>query len=406
MRDILGQGGERAARPWAWRLVVAAAVVLVAAVVLIEHLPGHPSRPARPGPARAAAGPAPGSAESVPADEPDGISGQTLPWDASVRLPVTGRRPVWFWPATGRTRPIGGLPDDASGYLFIRVPGGWAVQPDPAVAAARPGCGSCAGAPQPVYFLSEPAPAATPVGLADDVAPGAATGTVWLTSYPTGADLGTAAGTAREVSVTGGAPGPQVRLPAGYVVVQGTRRGLLLAPATQHPGTAAYRLWDPAAPGVSRTFDGVIAASPGEIAWAPPCSPACRVQVLDLATGRRTAITLPQGSSAANGAFSPDGAFLALEVSFYNGGDAGALALQLDVASMSSGRLTAVPGTWVSSDALAGFGWPAAGDTLIAELSFTTKVQLASWRPGAARLAVAATKPGQAAGSLIVGYPP
>jgi hypothetical protein len=127
------------------------------------------------------------------------------------------------------------------------------------------------------------------------------------------------------------------------------------------------------------------------------------VQVLDLATGRRTAVGLAGASSAANGAFSPDGDFLALELSFYNGGDGGALATQLDVASLASDRLTVVPGTWVSSDALAGFGWPAGGDSLIAELSFTTKVQVAAWRPGAARLAVAVIRPGQSSASLIVG---
>ena len=41
--------------------------------------------------------------------------------------------------------------------------------------------------------------------------------------------------------------------------------------------------------------------------------------------------------------------------------------------------------------------------TLIAELSFSTKVQLASWRPGHVRLAVAAIRPGQSSASLIVG---
>ena len=127
------------------------------------------------------------------------------------------------------------------------------------------------------------------------------------------------------------------------------------------------------------------------------------MQVLDLATGRQTTVALPGVSSAADAAFSPDGAFLALEVSFYNGGDGGQLATQLDVASAASGRLTVVPGTWMSSDALAGFGWPAASDTLIAELSFTTKVQVASWRPGAPRLAVAAIRPGRNSASLIVG---
>jgi hypothetical protein len=125
--------------------------------------------------------------------------------------------------------------------------------------------------------------------------------------------------------------------------------------------------------------------------------------VLDLGTGRQTTVALPGVSSAASAAFSPDGRLLAVEVSFYNGGDGGQLATQLDVASAASGRVRVVPGTWVSSDALAGFGWPAASDTLIAELSFTTRVQVASWQPGTARLAVAAIRPGQNSASLIVG---
>jgi hypothetical protein len=162
-------------------------------------------------------------------------------------------------------------------------------------------------------------------------------------------------------------------------------------------------LWDAAGSRPNRTFVGVIAASSSAVAWAPACDPVCRVQVLDLATGRSTIVTLPKVSSAANAAFSPDGDLLALEVTFYNGGDDGALAMQLDVASTASGRLTVVPGTFASSDALVGFGWLAGGDSLIAELSFTTKVQVTSWRPGAAQLAVAAVRPGQDSDSLVLG---
>ena len=44
--------------------------------------------------------------------------------------------------------------------------------------------------------------------------------------------------------------------------------------------------------------------------------------------------------------------------------------MQLDVASVASGRLTVVPGTFVSSDALAGFGWPDGSDSLVAEFNF------------------------------------
>jgi len=405
MRDILSQGGDRERSPWPRRVAAVAALLLVA-IVLAWRLAGHRHSPVQP--ARAATTPsalpraAPGSAELVPglASEPNGLTGPALPWESSLRLPVTGQQPAWFWPASGRVKPIGGLPRDGPGYQFVRLAGGWAVQ---ASSGAQLRCGSCAGQPAPVYFLGDRAQAVTRVGLADQVAPGPSAGTVWLTSYPPGADMSTAAGTAREVSVSGSPIGPPIRLPAGYLIAQATSQGLLLTPVLQRPGAPAYTLWDPAARQASRTFDGVIAASASEIAWVTPCAQLCQVQVLDLATGRHTTVELARASSAASGAFSPDGDFLALEVSFGNGGDGGALAMQLDVASLASHRLTVVPGTWVSSDALAGFGWPADRDSLIAELSFTTKVQVASWQPGAARLAVAAVPPGQNPASLIVG---
>jgi hypothetical protein len=399
MREILGQGGEGQPSPWRRRLAAVAALLLLTGVI-VAHLSRHASAPAKP--ARVAAPPR--SASILPGAggvaEPDGVGGHTLPWDTSVRLPVAGPRPVWLWPATGRTKPIGGLPPDSSGYQFTGVAGGWAVQASSG--PAQPGCSGCAGPPRPVYFLGEHVQSVTQVGLADAVAPGAA-GAVWLTSYPPDADASTAAGTAREVSVTGKPLGPQLTLPPGYLIDQATDRGLLLAPVTQRPGPPAYTLWDTAGAQPGRTFAGVIATSAGEIAWAPACDPLCRVQVLDLATGRRITVALPGASSAANAAFSPDGDFLALEVSFYNGGDDGALATQLDVASVASGRLTVVPGTWASSDALVSFGWPVSGDSLIAELSFTTKVQVTSWRPGATRLAVAGIRPGPDSASLIVG---
>ncbi len=243
----------------------------------------------------------------------------------------------------------------------------------------------------------------TRVGTADQVAPGATAGAVWLTSYPPGTDMSTAAGTAREVSVAGALRGPQLTLPPGYGIRQATDRGLLLAPVLGRPGATADMLWNPGAPRHSRTFAGVIAASASRIGWVSRCAPLCQVHVLDLATGQPTLVRLPGASSAANAAFSPDGSSLAVEVSFYNGSDGGELAVQLDVASTASGHLTVVPGTWASSDALAGFGWPAGTGTLVAELSFTNGLELTSWRPGAARSAAAVVRPGQASDTLVVG---
>jgi hypothetical protein len=307
--------------------------------------------------------------------------------------------------------PIGGLPRQPAGYQFVRVTGGWAVQAGPAVqtgptAQAGPAvpavCGSCAGPRRAVYFLADRAQAVTWVGLADAVAPGVA-GTLWLTSYPAAAEPRTAAGTAQQVSIAGRPAGPQVRLPAGYLIAQGTDRGLLLAPVAQDSGTMPDTLWDPAPPQSSRAFTGVIAASATEIAWAPPCVARCRVQVLNLATGRQVSVELPAASSVSNAAFSPDGSFLAVQLGFSDDTDDGAMAVRLELASTASGHLTAVPQTWVSSDALVGFGWAASSDSLLAELNFTTKVQLASWRPGASRLAIAVLRPGHNPAPLVIG---
>jgi hypothetical protein len=293
---------------------------------------------------------------------------------------------------------IGGLPADRSGYQFTRVVGGWAVQASPVPTA---GCGSCAGAPTQVWFLADGARSVTRIGTANLVAPAATAGAAWLTSYARGANMATVAGTAQEADAT--ALTQPVRLPPGYAIDQGTDRGLLLAPVSPQPGATVNKLWDPSAPQASQAFDQVLAASPSEIAWASRCTPQCSVQVLDLATGKHTAVALPAGRSVTSGAFSPDGSFLALQVSSGDTGDGGELSMQLEVASVSTGRLTAVPGTFASSDAFVGFGWPTSGDSLVTEFSFTTKMQLASWSPGASRPAVTAIQPGPDQASLILG---
>jgi len=398
MRDILGQGRDREPGPWPRRLAVIAALLLVAVLGAV-YLPGQLRGPGRPQQSPATS-PAP-SAASPGYLGPVQPPGPSVPWDGRETLLVSGGQPARLWPATGSTRTIGGLPRAGSGYTFTRVGGGWAIQVGLAVGT---GCGDCGTLPLPVYFLGDQARSVTRVGLANLVAPGAAPGELWLTSYRPGADIPRAAGAAQEISAAGTPLGPKLSLPAGQVIAQATDGGLLLAPATPTPGTMTDTLWNPASRRANRTFEGVVAANPHEIAWAPQCgktgASACRVQVLDLAAGRLSTIALPPGNSAASGAFSPDGQFLAIEASFDN---SGSLAAQLYAASVGDGRLTAMPGTQVSSDALTGFGWPTSGDSLVAELSFTTNVQVASWRPGATTPAVAGIRPGQDSSSLVLG---
>jgi hypothetical protein len=393
--DVLSQGGDREPSRWPRRLTVIAVVIAVIAGGAVYLSRPHPRTPAATPRSQISASP---TVSSVPPG-PSGILGQTLAWDPSLRLPDAAPQPVWFSPATGRSAPIGGLPARQAGYQFTRALGGWAVQARATVAA---GCGSCAGLPTPVWFLADGARSVTPVGTANLIAPSATAGVLWLTSYAPGASMATAAGTAREA----GAHGPllqPVTLPPGYVIDRGTVRGLLLTPAGQQPGVAVSQLWDPSSRRVTRTFDHVLAVSPGAIAAMPACSPRCSVAMLSLTTGKHTKVVLPAGNSVTGGSFSPDGKFLALEVSSGNTGDGGELGLTIEVATVASGRLAVVPGTFVSSDALIGFGWPAGRDRLVAQFSFTTKMQLASWQPGASSSAVTVLRPGPNQASLILG---
>jgi hypothetical protein len=338
----------------------------------------------------------------APGGRPDGITGPVAAWNPAQRLLIAGERPAWFWPASGRVRRIAGLPDSPAGYSVVRAIGGWVVQAAP---PSGPMCTSCTTPPPPVYFVPSRAGAAIPLGVATGVAPAAEPGAAWLTTSVvsiSGGAPGSMSGIAHEVRAGGAMTGPGLRLPPGYVIVTGTARGLLLAPALRSPGGSADELWNPVTGQVVRRFSRVIGASPAGIAWAPGCQVRCAIGVLDLASGRQRLIGLPAGSSPASAQFSPDGRLVALELSFGDGGDSGALAMRLEVATVATGRLTVVPGTWASSDALAGYGWPA-GDRLVAELGFVTKVQVASWRPGARRLAVAVVRPYQHPADLVVG---
>ena len=397
MPDILSQGGEQGRSPRPGRRWALAALALAAlAALIVTRLPHH--APAAHHTAQRAS-PLPVPSAPLP-DEPAGLTGPTAAWDASLRLPLAGSEPAWFYPASGRREPIGGLPASQIGYSFSRAVGGWAVQAaPPAGTDGQLGCPACASPPLPVWFLADGASRATPAGRANLVAPGARPGTLWLTSYPPGAAA--APGTAQLTAADGRALGPPVRLPGGYVIEAGTVRGLLLAPRAAEGSTDL--LWNPAARRVTRRLSGVIAVSAGRVAWQEPCPGGCRLHVLELASGWMTTIPLARGSTIPAAVFSPDGRFLALQVTSPAGGDSGAAPTRLEVAGPSALRLSPVPGTSVSSDALAGFGWPDGQDRLVAELSFTTKVQVAAWKPGAPLLSVAAVRPGPHLGAVVTG---
>jgi hypothetical protein len=389
--DILSQGRDRRPGPWRRRLVALAVLAGLLAAVVLTHLPRH--RTPRPHPA----------ASAVVAG-PDGITGPTLPWAPSLRLPVAAEHPALLSPAAGRLQLIGGLPLNRAGYQFTQVGGGWAIQATADNAQPRAVCDLCAGSPEPVYFLSERGRSAVLVAPANAVAPAATARAMWLTTYPRGASLQLAAGTAREVGAAGGLLHAAVRLPARYMIVRGTVRGLLVATVGPHPGAIAEGLLDPATGHLTAVGNPVVAASATELAVTAPCTTGpCRLMVVNLATGRSGTVVLRPGTSVADAAFSPDGSYLAVQVNAAPGGADGGSATQLEVVATATGQLTTVPDTSLSSDALIGFGWPPGGDRLVAELSFTTKVQLASWLPGAARLSVTVVRPGSGVDSIFTG---
>src|SRR5262249_6336282 len=109
--------------------------------------------------------------------------------------------------------------------------------------------------------------------------------------------------------------------------------------------------------------------------------------------GRTGEISLPGRSRASEGAFSPDGRLLALLVTAGVTADGRAAANQLMVATVASGRITAVPGTTVGSGKAVSFGWQPGSRRLIADVDVATQGQpewqIAVWRPGDARLSTA-----------------
>ncbi|HWN60214.1 MAG TPA: hypothetical protein VNO25_06040 [Streptosporangiaceae bacterium] len=403
MSDILNFGRDREPR-WRsrWWLVVAAAGIAVALTAaflwprpgLRQH--GAQSRPSAAGSSPAALGElgSPVAAPSPLPSEPARMTGQPLPRDASLSLLLGGQEPAWLSVATGRTEPIRGLPPVAS-YQLTAIAGGWAAQPFPAGDA---GCDTCAPGPLPVYYVADGARAASRIGAADYTAPAATPGALWLVSYRRGADMSTAAGDAQEISVTGAKLGPRIRLPAGYVIDRGTRAGLLLVQEQQQGSSPLrYELWDPGTRRVTRSFVNLIAASPAEIAWMPDCAGSCRVHVLDLSGGRVQEISLPGRSKSYQGAFSPDGQLLALLVTATVTADGRPAMTRLMVATVASGRISAVPGTTVGSGIGIGFGWQAGSRRLIADVGVGAteqpegqpEGQIAVWQPGDARLSTA-----------------
>ena len=231
------------------------------------------------------------------------------------------------------------------------------------------------------------------IGVADQVAPADNRHALWLVNYPPHTPLLTAVGVAQEFTTNGLSAGRPVLLPAGYQLVRGTKRGLLLAPVQPIADGRTVRLWNPVTGRFTAAFNAVVAASADAVAYiAPRCPSTCPVHVLNLVTGYKLALRVPSGHVVTDAQFSPDGRYLALEVSAGESSDSSTLEVQLEVASLASGHLTVLPHTWATGDPMTGLGWPGNDDRLVVKLNTGSEVQMAFWAPGHRSLAIAFVK--------------
>ena len=390
---VIREARRRQRRRWLAAGVAMVTVAAGAAAVIADSGAGGRPRPSgRP-------------AAVTPRPAPSVMSGLPMPAGSSVRLLLTGRRPAWFSLATRRAEPIKGLPWNRAGYGFTRVVGGWSAQPYP----AGPGClPTCAGPPLPNYFIADGSPRAARIGPGYGVRASEGRGAVWLVTFRRSADdIFTTPARAQLVTTAERPAGPRVRLPAGYLIQRAVGGDLLLAPVSEGPGTVRYKLWDPAARRVARTFSDVIAAAPQQVAWGPVCAH-CPVHVLDLLTGATATIPVLRGTWASNnGTFSPGGRFLAFLLTARMAPDGEAILWRIAVIDTRTRRLLAVPGSTLSLAAAQrlSFGWQASGHRLIAVLPTSGEtLQVASWRPGAARLWVATGRIPRGASAVLGEY--
>jgi hypothetical protein len=314
---------------------------------------------------------------------PTKMSGLPMPTAPRVRLLIaTATRAAWYSTATRQSEPIPGLPPTINShwpqpYGFGRLDGGWwAASPNTKATCNATGCPP---GQQEFYFIADGSPTATRIGAGypgDSPKPASHAGAVWLVTQPPATAENAGSARAQLITTAGRPLGPRYTLPAGYLVSRGVGSYLLLS-TTQN----RFSLWDPRTGRVVRRFDNVIAAGPEQIAWSQACR-TCRVQVLNLSTGKTVTTPIPGGQpSMLTTAISDDGTLLAVQLPRGN----------ISVVDTSSGVLTVIPGTALSNATWQNFGWLNGGHQLIVTAGPNTQpgpAQVASWQPGDARLRI------------------
>jgi hypothetical protein len=331
-------------------------------------------------------GPAPGTHHrSQPRQLAPKLSGLPMPAGTDFRLLITDSSgAAWYSTATRRTEHIGGVPPSQGGYRFGRLYGGWSAE---STFTSSPSCPTnlCAGRPEQNYFIADGSLTATRIGAAfwgDGVGPSSRPGAVWLVTYPRATTKLTRSSTAQLVSTTGRPLGPPYRLPADYLLGRGVGSYLLLE-NNEHQNLSV--LWDPRTGRVLRHFANVIAAGPEQIAWSPGCR-SCRVQILNVATGKTVTSPIPGSDPASlNATLTDDGRLLAVQLP----------SRELAVFDTGSKTLTPIPGTALSAAEWLHFNWHAGSHRLVVTAGPQNPLrplQLAYWQPGDARLKVATVR--------------
>lgn len=280
--------------------------------------------------------------------------GVPLPVRTGLRLPFGGPVPGWWDADSGRLTYIHPVPPpQANGYGFFALPrvGGFA-----ALRPSQEPCDGCPGPPEPVELVS-------PTGLArlgplgNEMVPGAAPDSVWITRYHLPAvpsrDPRQYAFT-EQVDLLGRVLTSPVRLPPGVHVVRGVRAGLLLSD-DQGKQEVAY-VWNPV---TGRTtilmpMQLEIAATAELVVWLDSCSPQqrCFVHVTNLGTGRQRDYAAPLANYN-EGSISPDGRYVALDVladpDHTPGNQGNYLSTAVVVMDLATGRTSPVPGSKIES---------------------------------------------------------
>lgn len=314
---------------------------------------------------------------------PAKMTGLPVPTAPAFGLLVpTLKRVVWYSTAARRTEAIGGLAPitqwaGAQSYGFGRLDGGWW-----AMAQQAPTTCTCGPGAQEFYFIADESLTATRIGAGyagDGADPANRAGAVWLVNQPPATAKNAGSARAQLVSTAGRPLGPRYTLPAGYLLRRGVGSYLLLFQATSNN---RFLLWDPRTGRVVRRFGNVIAAGPEQIAWSAGCR-GCRVQVLNVPTGKTLTTPIPGGQPAnLTTAISDDGTLLAVQPP--GGG--------LSVVDTATGVLTVIPGTALSNATWQNFSWLDGGHRLIVAAGVNNQpgsAQVASWQPGDARLRIA-----------------